>query len=664
MKFKSVFARTLLLLWLTTHASFAVAQFEQRWMHKEAFISPAAHFDYGANFTHVANNGAVYVLQRTGDYSGQIYKLSSNGTLLWQTNHSALRVPLAMAVDADGNVYVTARADTTATQNVLAKLNTEGEFLWVVPTLHAEIVRVSLNGDIYTASANVWGYVVTRFSSDGAELWQSAENHGIHLGRPTDMEVDNAGSVYLTSMEFITTKFDATGQIIWWARDPALDSSGPSLLIPQGYDLALDALGNVYATGSTGTASNYNDIVTVKYNGEGQTVWTARYDGPEHGYDDAVALVLDAAGNTYVGGMGNGYDFLLIKYGPSGEQLWVSRFQDPQEYVDWPLALRLDASGDVLMFGSSHGLALLRFDSSGFRNATLRLATPGRSFESPIGFGLDTNGAVYLVGNSFGLNASGTQTDPTNTFTFTSRYDPVANPGAPHITNPPKHQTVVEGSNAVFTVQAEGSLPLRYQWRFNGIALQGETNNSLRIETLFSYNVGGYSVEVSNDSGATASPEAYLQMAPLPPPVVSIQVLNRVASEPRPGVASVNTARFLLKLSRPVYSGLTVYLRVSGTASNDLDYFLFPVSFISNGSNDVLGHVEVPLGARSVKLAVFPQLDEERERRESVILSLQPGIGYQLGRRKEATVVILPRNRNVPKPTANIDDAATRTNFP
>jgi hypothetical protein len=59
------------------------------------------------------------------------------------------------------------------------------------------------------------------------------------------------------------------------------------------------------------------------------------------------------------------------------------------------------------------------------------------------------------------------------------------------------------GSNVVFSVSARGSAPLRYQWRFNGLALPGETNASLVRTNIQLADDGEYDVVVSNPVSST-----------------------------------------------------------------------------------------------------------------------------------------------------------------
>ena len=53
----------------------------------------------------------------------------------------------------------------------------------------------------------------------------------------------------------------------------------------------------------------------------GVPLWTNRYDGPAHTYDDTVATAVDSSGNVVVSGLsngsGSGYDYATIKYSSS-----------------------------------------------------------------------------------------------------------------------------------------------------------------------------------------------------------------------------------------------------------------------------------------------------------------------------------------------------------
>ncbi|MBL6765240.1 MAG: immunoglobulin domain-containing protein [Verrucomicrobiae bacterium] len=90
----------------------------------------------------------------------------------------------------------------------------------------------------------------------------------------------------------------------------------------------------------------------------------------------------------------------------------------------------------------------------------------------------------------------------------------------PKIIVQPLSQTVVQGSNAVMNVTAVGDPTLIYQWRFNGVALTGQTNTFLILNNVQPTNAGNYSLVVTNAYGAATSANALLAVK-LPPVVVT-----------------------------------------------------------------------------------------------------------------------------------------------
>ena len=92
----------------------------------------------------------------------------------------------------------------------------------------------------------------------------------------------------------------------------------------------------------------------------------------------------------------------------------------------------------------------------------------------------------------------------------------------PVIASQPTNMQVLAGSNALFSVTANGGQPLSYQWYFNGAALIGETNDSLTVADVHFRETGNYAVMVSNSFGSVLSSYAKLTLAWLP----------RIASQP------------------------------------------------------------------------------------------------------------------------------------
>ena len=100
----------------------------------------------------------------------------------------------------------------------------------------------------------------------------------------------------------------------------------------------------------------------------------------------------------------------------------------------------------------------------------------------------------------------------TNSRTALLTVNPAVAP--PSITLQPQSQVVTEGSNATFTVEAAGTPPLGYQWKFYGTNLPGATGSSLNLIEVTTNQAGPYAVTVTNAGGATNSDTVTLTVNP------------------------------------------------------------------------------------------------------------------------------------------------------
>jgi hypothetical protein len=86
-------------------------------------------------------------------------------------------------------------------------------------------------------------------------------------------------------------------------------------------------------------------------------------------------------------------------------------------------------------------------------------------------------------------------------------------PCVPSIATPPQDQKGCLGHSATFTVKANGTGPLSYQWYFNtSTAVSNATNATLTLTDLQGTNAGKYSVVVSNPYGSVTSAMAQLTL--------------------------------------------------------------------------------------------------------------------------------------------------------
>jgi hypothetical protein len=123
----------------------------------------------------------------------------------------------------------------------------------------------------------------------------------------------------------------------------------------------------------------------------------------------------------------------------------------------------------------------------------------------------------------------------------------------PTISTQPQSRTNMAGSDASFSVLASGTLPLSYQWRFNGTAITGATTNLLTLNSVQTTNAGSYDVVVTNLAGWTTSAVATLTVL-APPPA-------------QPYITSImpTGSNFKITFTGPASDSPTVYSVLSGS---------------------------------------------------------------------------------------------------
>lgn len=253
---------------------------------------------------------------------------------------------------------------------------------------------VDASGAIYSLGStaldgNTTGadFLIVKFSPTGDRLWtKTFDGPGHSQDIAADM-IEKDGWLYICGRvsqptnwygdsDFCTIKMRASdGEIVWTRYHSGEFTPGIESSVDGASAIAVDHLGNVFVSGSTWEWGYYfpnADFCTVKYDSNGNQLWTRKYHGGANyvAISDAVfAIEVDPAGDLIVTGdspgPNNASDVATIKYrGSDGAQLWVRRAGETEHaLMGVPASLRIGADGDayVLIKSFNDGTAVIRY---------------------------------------------------------------------------------------------------------------------------------------------------------------------------------------------------------------------------------------------------------------------------------------------------------------
>jgi putative metal-binding protein len=212
--------------------------------------------------------------------------------------------------------------------------------------------------------------------------------------------------------------------------------------------VAVDAAGNVFATGTFGVSIDLGNGVTVnsvggndgfivKYDPAGNYLWGRTFGDAAAQTTDGVAT--DASGNVFAYGYFNGIidlgggaldsaagsDLYLAKYSPTGVHLWSKHFGDTSNQISKGIAV--DPSGNVLFTGTMNG-------SVSFGGANLVSAGNGDAFIVKLGGATGSFMWNKRFGDSTSQAGSGVAVDPSGNVFLTGLFLGTMNFGGMNLT--------------------------------------------------------------------------------------------------------------------------------------------------------------------------------------------------------------------------------------
>lgn len=236
-------------------------------------------------------------------------------------------IPSAVAVAADGSVFVTGYSETATNSNIYT------------------MFTAKYNG---TTGALIW--------SDRYSATPGGDNRGNSLA------IDGVGNVYVTgsattgsgTRDIYTIKYSGSGTTVQrlWERQVSGASAGDDEAVSVGID-PID--GAVIIAGTTLTAAGDRDITLIRYGAAGDLVWQKTLLRPAND-DQAVAMAVDFSGYIYVAGNtsnGQTVDVMSLIYDHQGALLAATVFNGAANGNDEASSIAVNYKGEAFIAGSS-----------------------------------------------------------------------------------------------------------------------------------------------------------------------------------------------------------------------------------------------------------------------------------------------------------------------
>ncbi|MBO9201625.1 MULTISPECIES: SBBP repeat-containing protein [Niastella] len=347
----------------------------------------------------------------------------------YNSTGSAIDQPTGITADSNCNVFVTGFSTATTGTGfdfVTIKYDQDGNTKWVKRFNspdngddRARAIAVDSYGNAYVTGTVNNGSTTIKYDGNGNIKWIRTLTNG----GGSDIALDKLGNVYVTGSgpgvgtgtDAVTFKLDNNGNLLWMSQfngSPINEGDAP-------HDLAVDNNGNVYITGFSITelaADNHSEIFTVKYNASGVQQWSALFS--RNTRDEGNAIGVDASGNVFITGFSGtaeedpDNDYVTIKYNAAGVQQWAQVVVSPGVVQNGGANdLVLDAAGNVyitggLLFPNGTDYTTIKYNTNGVQQWIAFYATPSDDIASAIG--LDKNGNIYVTGFISGGSEYGT----------------------------------------------------------------------------------------------------------------------------------------------------------------------------------------------------------------------------------------------------------------
>jgi len=250
------------------------------------------------------------------------------------------------------------------------------------------------------AQSEVFTKWIVRF--DGAHAFDA----------PSAIAVDGKGNTLVTgatcvvdpctNQESLTLKYDSNGNVVWRAFLAGTSHHA------SGLDIAADSGGNVYVLSVLNPGYSSSEVATAKYNPSGVREWVDFIASTSSTHYVPVKLAVSPEGNVYVVMTAQPVsnppsvtiNTITVKYDTNGNKIWSKQVPPNQNISNVPVFVRLDAAENVYVLVSSvfnsqvHDAFITKYDING----NLLNSYGGNQLGSVDAFRVDASGNSYVAG--------------------------------------------------------------------------------------------------------------------------------------------------------------------------------------------------------------------------------------------------------------------------
>jgi FG-GAP-like repeat len=367
--------------------------------------------------------GETYFNVNEQDY--YVVKYDSDGNVLWDASYNGTGDHYDkiydLRVDSTGSAVVTGESwnNDFGVEWATVKFNPNGTIAWTRRYLAANVFSQQRPGGIAIGPADqiaVSGYYINEsfdaqfavavYDSNGTMLWDKhlPESGTIYTGQARAVAFDAYGNAVVTGNiddddewgeEMLTAKFAPDGTLLWSARHDATvdtffnETIGRVILAVESGDIYV--AGGVYTGSATG-----NDFIVVKYDADGNELWSSVQSGL--GADRAETITFLDDGTLVVSGSG-GSGVTLHAFTPDGVHLWQSSVQAAVNSANPAGHITLGTDGMLYLLGQAGtDLAVFQVSASGELLSTTEIDS-GFSSDWPAAIAAAPGGVLQVLGS-------------------------------------------------------------------------------------------------------------------------------------------------------------------------------------------------------------------------------------------------------------------------